>query len=156
MNTQQLFFALSSAAVFLVAPISSVYANTFEVGGVKQKFQQDGICTSFTVNQSETPVLVIPFVDISETTVGWINVNGQDTPLQMISIKLSEKQDSSVAHYRSKDENVSVIANYTFIPEKNVDSDGHEGHGSSESLDSITINYKGQSKTIQARGECSW
>jgi hypothetical protein len=146
MNAQKLFLALGSAAVYF-STTSLAYADSFNMGEVRQKFPINTICTSF-LSDHKTAVLVTPFPEESEPVVAWMNINGQDIQLQQVSLQVSKKGDSSVAKYRSQ--NVSVTVNYQIFPEEKGDI------SSQKTSEKIAVNYKGQRKIIHTTGECTW
>jgi hypothetical protein len=145
MNAQQLSIAIGTAFIYF-SSVSFASANSFNIGGVKEQFPIDTICTSFLSNKTK-PVLVAPFPEESEPVIAWMNIDGQDIQLQQVSIKVSG--DNSVAEYRSPDALVTV--NYKIFPEQETEAGGRQ-----ETSESIAINYKGQLKTINTTGECIW
>jgi hypothetical protein len=143
MNAQKLFLALGTTAVYF-STISLAYADSFNMGEVQQKFPIDTICTSFLADH-KTAVLVTPFPEESEPVITWMNINGQDIQLQQVSLQVSKKGDSSVAEYRSQD--IAVTVNYQIFPEEDF---------SQKTSEKISVNYKGQRKTINTTGLCTW
>jgi hypothetical protein len=147
MNAQKLLLAIGTISIYF-SSISLSYGNSFNVGGVQEQFPIDTICTSF-LSDTKTAVLVTPFPEESEQVFAWMNIDGKDTKLKQVSLKIAEAGNTSVAQYQSPD--VSVTVNYTMFPEI-------KGGGitSQETAEQIVINYKGQTKTITTTGKCTW
>jgi hypothetical protein len=145
MNAQQLSIAIGTVFVYF-STVSFAYADSFKIGGVKEQFPIDTICVSFSPNQTKA-ILVSPFPEESEPVIAWMNIDGQDIQLKQVSLRVSG--DKSVAEYQSKDALVTV--KYKIFPEQETKAGGRQ-----ETSESIAINYKGQLKTINTTGECTW
>jgi hypothetical protein len=145
MNAQQVSIAIGTVFVYF-STVSFAYADSFNIGGVKEQFPIDTLCASFSPDKTKA-VMVSPFPEESKPVIAWMNIDGQDIQLKQVSLKVNG--DKSVAEYRSKDAFVTV--NYKIFPEQETEIGGRQ-----ESSESIAINYKGQLKTINTTGECTW
>jgi hypothetical protein len=145
MNAQQLSIAIGTVFVYF-STVSFAYADSLNIGGVKEQFPIDTICASLSPDKT-TAVLVSPFPEESKPVIAWMNIEGQDIQLKQVSLKVNG--DKSVAEYRSKDALVTV--KYKIFPEQETEAGGRQ-----ETSESIAINYKVQLKTINTTGECIW
>jgi hypothetical protein len=128
----------------------SIGANTaraedINIGVVKHDLVS-GLCQSNLPN-TKSPILVVPFLNKkSATAIAKMNINGKDIRLKQVNLRVVNKT-RSIATYRAK--KISVTVNSRTIEEH------EEPMYSSRTLDKISINYQGKTKTINTTGQCN-
>ena len=82
----------------------------------------------------------------SEPAYAWININGKDVRLRQVMINVNKSKRRSIAKYRSN--NISVTVDSKQVKEEQGELT------STTTIDRISIDYGGKTKTIDTTGGC--
>jgi hypothetical protein len=145
-----LIISLGLPSTVIAAPNSTsiIYiANTqgLEIGAVKREFQYGGLCT-ITLPNTQKMMMVIPFQEKSNSVVAWVNINGQDVRLRRVSLNVISKTHS-ISKYQAKNISVTLDSKTTKVDNTNMYSE--------ESIDKVSVQYQGKTKTINTTGNCT-
>jgi hypothetical protein len=93
-------------------------------------------------------MLIIPStMSKSAPAYAWMNIDGKDVRLRQVSVKITQQKKRSIAKFRSN--NIAVT-----VDSRQVKEDLGDIVPSTTTKELISIDYRGQTKTINTNGGC--
>jgi hypothetical protein len=143
--TRSILIVTSIALPILIPHPAS--AKKFRIGGVKQQFQTDSICSTSLPNNPNKFVIVIPLVNKGKPVFAWVNINGKDIRLKEVMSKINKRNGRSTNQYQGN--GILITLESRKIKEE------REPVYMLTTADRVSIEYRGQKKVINASGGCT-
>jgi hypothetical protein len=122
-------------------------AKDFRIGGVKQQFQTDSICSTSLPNHPNKFIMIIPLVDKGKPVFAWVNINGKDIRLREVMSKINKQNGRAINQYQAN----GILVTLESRKIKEV----REPVYMLTTADRVSIEYRGQKKVINASGGCT-
>jgi hypothetical protein len=143
--TRSILIIISIALPILIPHPAS--AKDFRIGGVKQQFQTDSVCSTALPNHLNKFIIVIPLVNKGKPVFAWVNINGKDIRLKEVMSKINKRNGRSTNQYQGN--GVLVTLESRKIKEE------REPIYMLTTEDRVSMDYQGKRKVINTTGQCT-
>jgi hypothetical protein len=88
--------------------IDLAHAKDFKIGSVKQNISPGSACIAYLPNTQKNMLVIPSTMSKSAPAYAWMNINGKDVRLRLVSVKITQQKKRSISKYRSNNIAVTV------------------------------------------------